>query len=151
LSAKIRVGIYITEDDMKWLEKFSPGESKSGGVNFIADWGLLLIRKGALSAYRVFDKEEHIEIIKALKHFAPNAQNSIHVTGITCELRDWFKEGGGAVLGWPEDRIDGILSRVSSLTETQAMGLLCWVGGYWRRKDEISIEEYAGDFTPLIE
>ncbi|MDR1915981.1 MAG: hypothetical protein LBQ58_05345 [Synergistaceae bacterium] len=148
---KIKVGIYISGDDMKWLEKFTPGESKSGGVNFIANWGLLLIRKGALSSYQVFDRDEQVEIIKVLKNFAPNVQNVIHVTSITCMLQDWFKEGGGVILGWTKDRIEDMLSKVSSLTEMQAMGLICWACGYWRRKDEISIEEYAGDFTQLIE
>lgn len=118
---KEKIGLYMSESAIAWLERFPPQGTKSGSVGFIAEWAVRQLRKGAIQAFRALDSDERAAILQC--------KPSPETEALAAKVREWFELDRGQLLGWDAAKKEALIEKLEAFTPAQALGLACWAAG----------------------
>lgn len=127
----------ITEDEAKLLKDGNPlgipEISASASVAWALDWAINQVRIGREEAIQQIG--ERMALV-AVIHAIPSIQWSPQTSGndIARAVSLWFTRGDGQDWTWPKENQTGLCSILSGLSDTVALGLLCWAQEYWVRR-----------------
>lgn len=147
--AKKGVKIYMSENDLTWLEKFPPCETQGASATLAAEWGIAQIRRGAKTAFLALDLDERRAIIASLNgtlwDFVKQGPESL-----VWHLEDWFALDAGMVWEWPENKVKSLLDKVKAFSPAEVAGIICWSQGFWENREGKNLDEYADNISQLL-
>lgn len=152
---KARKTIYTTYDDIEWLEYFGPGNTLSASMSFIFSWATTGLKVSAVHMLDKFESKERFCLLLCFQEFTYTA-HTVTPGIMSLHYRDWAEAGFGYIREQitPDINHADIAQKIASLTQFEALALLCWVRGYERIRDDtsFSIDTYQAyaEFKPIL-
>lgn len=134
--AKKQVKIYISDENIAWINSCPAARTTSGSVTLLTEWAIKQIQHGAVTAIEKLDEAEQKTIIAFAK--THEITSDVSPATLVIALGKWFRFSAQrpfVVRHLDKYKFNALMTKCGEMSPAEVIGLLLWARGSWNTEE----------------